>query len=146
LNFIKNTCKIRKAINTRLYSIQKLNQLHLSVKIQFLKTFILLYFDYCWTLCIYFSKEILQKLAKTYNNCIFKLINTNKTCNFLIQSSNGFNLWNNHLDIYNLYSFQHRILFRLHTHIYKILHFNNSPRNLSNQFIFNSALNNKNIH
>jgi hypothetical protein len=52
-------------------------------------------------------------------------------------------VWNNHLDIYNLYSFQHRILFRLHAYIYKILHFNNSPRNLSNQFIFNSALNKK---
>jgi len=45
LNFIQNTCKIRKAINTRLYSIQKLNQLHLSVIIQFLKTFIQPYFD-----------------------------------------------------------------------------------------------------
>jgi hypothetical protein len=111
----------KKSNHTRLYSIQKLNQLHLSVKIQFLKTFILPYFDYCSTLCIYFSKEILQKLAKTYNNCIFKLINTNKTFNFLIQSSNDFNLWNNHLDIYNLYSFQHRILFRLHTLKFYIL-------------------------
>ena len=27
LNFIKNTCKLRKSINTRLYSIQKLFQL-----------------------------------------------------------------------------------------------------------------------
>jgi len=32
LNFIKNTSKIRKQINTRLYSIQKIDQLHLSVK------------------------------------------------------------------------------------------------------------------
>jgi chromosome partitioning protein len=36
------------------------------------------YFDYCQTLCIYFSKEIIQKLANTYNNCLFKLLNTIK--------------------------------------------------------------------
>jgi hypothetical protein len=33
LNFVKNTCKVRKSINTRLYSIQKLFQLDLTVKI-----------------------------------------------------------------------------------------------------------------
>jgi hypothetical protein len=64
----------KRSINIRLHSIQKLFQLPLAVKIQFLKTFILPYFDYCATLCIYFSKEILQKLANTYNTCIFKLI------------------------------------------------------------------------
>jgi len=87
LNFVKNTCKIRKAINTRLYSIQKLFHLPLSVKIQFIKTFILPYFDYCQTLCIYFSKEIIQKLANTYNNCLFKLLNTKAICNFSILTS-----------------------------------------------------------
>jgi len=97
LNFVKNTCKVRKSINTRLYSIQKLFQLDLTVKIQFLKTFILPYFDYCSTLCIYFSKEIIQKLANSYNNCIFKLVNTKKICDFTIYTSNDFNLWNNQL-------------------------------------------------
>jgi hypothetical protein len=143
LNFVKNTCKVRKSINTRLYSIQKLFQLDLTVKIQFLKTFILPYFDYCSTLCIYFSKEIIQKLANSYNNCIFKLVDTKKICNFTINSSNDFNLWNNQLSYYNINSFQHRILFRLNTYIYKILHYKNSPRNLSKLFIFNSALNKK---
>jgi hypothetical protein len=143
LNFVKNTCKVRKSINTRLYSIQKLFQLDLTVKIQFLKTFILPYFDYCSTLCIYFSKEIIQKLANSYNNCIFKLVDTKKICNFTINTSNDFNLWNNQLSYYNINSFQHRILFRLNTYIYKILHYKNSPRNLSKLFIFNSALNKK---
>ena len=63
LNFKKNTCKLRKSINTRLYSIQKLFQLSMPVKVQFFKTFIYPYFDYCVTLCIYFPKYIIQKLA-----------------------------------------------------------------------------------
>ncbi len=143
LNFVKNTCKIRKAINTRLYSIQKLFHLPLSVKIQFIKTFILPYFDYCQTLCIYFSKEIIQKLANTYNNCLFKLLNTKAICNFSILTSEYFNKWNKKLNKYKLNSFQHRILVKLHTYIYKILHYCNSPRNLSNQFIFKYDLNKK---
>jgi len=113
------------------------------VKIQFIKTFILPYFDYCSTLCIYFSIDIIQKLANTYNNCLFKLINTKQICNLSIQTSSDFNKWNNLLSIYNLNSFQHRILFKLHIYIYKIIHYKNSPRNLSSQFLFNSALNKK---
>ena len=35
------------------------------------------------------------------------------------------------------------ILFRLHIYIYKIIHYMNSPRNLSIQFLFNSAFNKK---
>jgi hypothetical protein len=37
LNFISNTTKIKRSINIRLYSIQKLFQLPLAVKIQFFK-------------------------------------------------------------------------------------------------------------
>ena len=94
LNFISNTAKIKRSINIRLYSIQKLFQLPLAVKIQFLKTFILPYFDYCATLCIYYSKSILQKLANSYNNCIFKLINVKSIHDSVINSSDDFNKWN----------------------------------------------------
>jgi len=69
LNFAKNTYNSRKSINISLYAIQKLFQLPMCVKIQFIKTFILPYFDYCSTLCIYYSIDIIQKLANTYNNC-----------------------------------------------------------------------------
>jgi len=101
------------------------------VKIQFIKTFILPYFDYCSTLCIYYSIDIIQKLANTYNNCLFKLVNTKQICNLSIQTSSDFNKWNNLLSIYSLNSYQHRILFRLHIYIYKIIHYKNSPRNFS---------------
>ena len=94
------------------------NYLITCVKIQFIKTFILPYFDYCSTLCIYYSIDIIQKLANTYNNCLFKLINTKQICNLSIQTSSDFNKWNNLLSIYNLNSFQHRILFRLHFDYY----------------------------
>ena len=114
LSFAKNTCKVRKSINIRLYAIQKLFQLPMCVKIQFIKTLILPYFDYCSTLFIYYSINIIQKLANTYNNCSFKLINTKQICNLSIQTFSNFNKWNNLLSIYYLNSFQHRILFRLH--------------------------------
>jgi hypothetical protein len=77
LSFAKNNYKVRKSINIRLNAIQKLFQLSMCVEIQFIKTFILPYFNYCSTLCIYYSNDIIQKLANTYNNCLFKLINTN---------------------------------------------------------------------
>ncbi len=85
---------LRKAINIRLYSIQKLFQLPIAVKIQFLKTFILPYFDYCATFCIYFSNTILQKLANTYNNCIFKLLNNSEIRTTIVNTSDDFNKWN----------------------------------------------------
>jgi hypothetical protein len=145
LNFIKNTCKLRKSINTRVYSIQKLFQLPMCVKIQFFKTFILAYFDYCATLCIYFPKFIIQKLANTYNNCIFKLFGTKTICGMIINNSDDFNNWNFLLyDKYGINSFQHRLLLRLSMFIYKILKFNDSPTNLVNTFKKNSQLNKRN--
>ena len=74
---------------------------------------------------------------------MFKLLNTKTICNFSIQSADDFNKWNNQLLNYNLNSFQHRILLRLSTFVYKILHENNSPLNLSCQFVFNYTLDKK---
>ena len=112
LSFNSNLSKIRKSINVRLYSIQKLFYLPLAVKIQFIKTFILPYFDYCSTLCIYFSKLILQKILITYNNCIFKLIDTKDIKNTIIINSEDFNEWNKLLN-YGLNAFQHPMIIRL---------------------------------
>ena len=141
LNFKSNTAKIKRSINIRLYSIQKLFQLPLAVKIQFLKTFILPYFDYCATLCIYYSKSILQKLANSYNNCIFKLINVKSVHDSIINSSEDFNKWNTLLEQYGLNGFQHRLIIRLATYIQKIFCYSNSPSNLANCFTLNNDLN-----
>ena len=64
LNFTKYTSDIRKTLNRKLYSIKWLFYLSTSVKIQFFKTFILLYFDYCLSLPIYFPKSTLQTLSQ----------------------------------------------------------------------------------
>ncbi|RNA39673.1 hypothetical protein BpHYR1_022099 [Brachionus plicatilis] len=54
--------KIDKNLNFQ--NLLRLFYLSTSVKIQFLKTFILPYFDYCSTLLCYFSKEAIIELAK----------------------------------------------------------------------------------
>ncbi len=45
-------------INRKMFSIKSLFQLSFSVKIQFFKTFVMTYFDYCGSLSMYFSKAI----------------------------------------------------------------------------------------
>ena len=46
----------------------------MSVKIQFLKSFILPFYDYCLSLFIYFPKATIQKISNTFYNCIDKLL------------------------------------------------------------------------
>ena len=72
LNFKQYASDIRKAINHKLYSIKKLFYLSFNVKLQFLKTFILPYFDYCSTIIIYFNKTLIQKIANYFYICLFK--------------------------------------------------------------------------
>ena len=79
---------------------------------------------------------IIQRLANTYNNCIFKLFDT------IINNSDDFNNWNFFLyDKYGINSFKHRSLLRLSMFIYKILKSNDSPINLVKTFKKNSQLN-----
>ena len=143
LNFLMNTGELRRSINRRLYSIQKLFYLSLSVKIQFIKTFILPHLDYCATLCIYFPKHVLQKLANTFNNCIFKLLNTQVVRSFNVSTSDDFNKWNSYLEKYGLNSFQHRLIIRLSSYIYKIMCSKDSPVNLREVFSLNKDLGKK---
>ena len=64
------------------------------------------YFDYCSTLCTYYSKYALQKLCNCYYACTYKLFKF-KFCGLNDNETNDF------LKEYNLLSFQHRLLFRL---------------------------------
>ena len=86
LNFNKYVGDLRSNVNKRMFSIKRLFYLAISVKIQFFKSFILPYFDYCSTLLLYFSKQMMQKIANAYNYCLFKLIGyrtvVNKTADF----------------------------------------------------------------
>ena len=131
LNFTKYTSDIRITINRKLFSIKRLFYLSTSVKIQFFKTFILPYFDYCLSLLIYFPKYTIQKLSNCFNNCIFMLLK------FKIEpeedqeiSNEDIIKFNNKLQTFGLFSFQHRLMNKILTFTHKIINNQNSPSEL----------------
>jgi hypothetical protein len=63
LNFVKYCSDVRLILNRKMYSIKRLFYLATSVKIQFFKSFMLPYFDYCLSLTIYFPKSTIQSLT-----------------------------------------------------------------------------------
>ena len=67
LNFSEQCLNIKKLVNRKLYSIKRLFYLSTTVKIQFFKTFILPYFDYCSSLLIYYPKSSIQSLGRFFN-------------------------------------------------------------------------------
>ena len=73
LNFSEHCSIVKNLINRKLYSIKRLFYLATTVKIQFFKTFVLPYFDYCSSLLIYFPKSSIQSLNNCFNLCLFKL-------------------------------------------------------------------------
>ena len=89
----------------------------------FFKAFILPYFDYCISLSIYFNKSALQKLCKMYYFCIYKLLDLK----FVNLSLESINIILNDID---LYSFQHRLLYRLFMFIYNVDHSSEAPTEL----------------
>ena len=119
LNFITYIALKKKEINKKIHSIKRLFYLSLPVKIQFFKSYILPYFNYCITLCIYFPKTSLQSLCNFYYFSLHKILKFNVPNNVI--NANIF------LDKYNLSSFQHLILTRLSHFIHKIVNNSNSP-------------------
>jgi hypothetical protein len=113
LNFVDHVANVAKAINIKLFAIKRLFYLSFEVKLQFFKTFILPYFDYCLSLIIYFSKQAINKMAKIYYTCLFKLFKLK----FVGQDIFAFN---NSLKQYKLYSFTHRVVYKLHSFIFSI--------------------------
>jgi len=111
-----------------MYSIKRLFYLATSVKIQFFKTFILPYFDYCISLFIYFPKAAIQSLCNCFNLCLFKLFNFNN-------KSDSVNFYNNFLEKYNLFTLQHRIVYRIFCFSFNLFNNENSPPNLTNKII-----------
>ncbi len=136
LNFLKHISELRLSINRRLYSIKKLFYLSNSVKIQFFKTFILPYFDYCSTLLHYFPTQTIQKLSNSYYFCLAKLLNLdfNKP-----RVTIDFNHINIELDKFGLMSFQHRLIYRTLSFAFKTL--NNDGSNLKHNLKYNTDLN-----
>lgn len=141
LSFSNHIASVRKSVNIKLYSIKKLFYLSFNVKLQFFKTFILPYFDYCSTLCIYYPKRAIQKLANSYFICLVRLFNFRYTVN----KSSDFNKVNNHLVSYNLNCLQHRLIIQLANYVYKTINYNSSPTLLRNSFNKNYTLNKEHL-
>ena len=95
LNFRKFISDLRLSVNKKMYSIKRLFFLSFHVKLQFLKTFILPYFDYCSSILIYFPKSSVQKISNCYYHSIHKILKI-KYSNF-----NDFNQISNVLEKYN---------------------------------------------
>ena len=137
LNFSKYVGDLRNNVNKRLFSINRLFYLATSVKIQFFKSFILPHFDYCSSLLLYFSKQMIQKIANAYNYCLYKLIEFRAKVNY----ATDFNTVNNNLSKYRLLNFQHRLLNKFRTVSHKIVNRENGPLNLKTTLKTNSSLN-----
>jgi hypothetical protein len=114
LNFSKQVSIVCRQINSKLFSIKRLFYLSTAVKLQFFKTFILPYFDYCMSLHIYYPKVAIIKLTKCFYLCLYKLFNFNF-------DSCSPNSTNDALVKYGLYSFEYRFLFRLLTFTNKLV-------------------------
>jgi hypothetical protein len=98
------------------------------VKIQFLKTFILPYFDYWLSLLIYFPKTTIQRINNCFNLCLYKLLNFKKSVDNSVEE------FNENLSNYGLFSFQHRIMFKLFNFSHSIINNSNSPADLHQVF------------
>ena len=134
LSFTKFSSEVKSAINKKLYAIKRLFYLATSVKIQFFKTFLLPYFDYCLSLLIYFPKTTIQSLSNCFNSCLFKLfkfsletsINTEEE-EKEEENNTNLNNFNNKLNAYGLFSFQHRLMNKILTFINNTITNTSSP-------------------
>ena len=106
LNFNDYINKQCLSINRKMHAIKKLFYLPFEVKLQFFKTFILPYLDYCITLSIYFKQDSMKRLCKYYYLCLFKLLKFK----FVNKSNSEIN---NELKAYGLMSFHSRLTYRL---------------------------------
>ena len=107
LTMQKHVSRTCKQINIKLFSIKRLFYLCNSVKLQFFKTFLLPYFDYCLSLSIYFPKSVLQKLSNCFYICLHKLFKFNFS-GYEQREINSF------LCKYGLFGLEHRLVYKLY--------------------------------
>ena len=112
-------------INRKLFAIKRLFFLPFDVKIQFFKSFILPYIDYCVTLLIYASATTIAIIYKLYYTCLFKLFK------FKFLTLNPF-IVNLQLQVVGLMSIEHRVFYRLVVFVHKTLNNEHSAKELRN--------------
>ena len=98
LDFTEHCSNLKKIINRKIFSIKRLFYLATSVKIQFYKTFILPYFDYCLSLIIYFPKQTVQSLNNCFNLCLYRLFMFGPEIDYYNDDMNMEIIMNNFLD------------------------------------------------
>ena len=81
--------------------------------LQFFKTFCLSYYDYCLSICIYYSKTLLAKLYKSYYTCLYRLFKFNLV-DCTISTVQTF------LTRYELSSIQYRVFVKLSIMFYNM--------------------------
>jgi hypothetical protein len=118
--FIANICA---NVNKRLFALKRLFFLSHNIKIQFFKTFLLPYFDYCTTLTIYIDKTISKKLFKCYYASLFRLFKYNFVNSDLV-------FVNSRLKKFGLAPIQYRLVSRLFVLVCKIRNSKACPSNL----------------
>ena len=134
--FSKYCSDVKKNINIKIFSIKRLFYLSTAVKIQFFKTFVMPYFDYCLSILIYFPKIAIQKLSNCFNNCLYNLfkfkidVGENETA-----SNEHINDFNNELQKYGLFSFQHRLLNKILAIVHEIKTNEKAPPLLKNMLV-----------
>ena len=134
LDFTEHCSKLKKIINRKIFSIKRLFYLATSVKIQFFKTFILPYFDYCLSLIIYFPKQTIQSLNNCFNLCLYRLFKFGPEIDYYKDDNNMEIIMNNFLNklhSYNLFTLQSRIYSKLLSFVYGIKNNKNSPSELN---------------
>jgi hypothetical protein len=133
LTFLNHVKILTKVVNTKLFAIKNIFFLSFNIKLQFFKTFILPHFDFCFSLFIYMSSTLINKINKVYNSCIKHLL---KIDLHNLDLNEQYSLLKPHF----LLPFKFRLFYRISLFCYKIL--NNQILNV----IFSSLILNPNIH
>jgi hypothetical protein len=139
LNFLQYACQLKKMINKKMYSIKRLFYLSTAVKLQFFKTFILPYFDYCLSLIIYFPKVVIQKMSNCFNITIYKLLKIKS--NGYITLDSDFNKLNVLLSKFGLFNFTHRVITKIFQFVFSLKTESDGPKLLQQQLLTNKVAN-----
>jgi hypothetical protein len=148
LNFEAYSSILKRNVSYKLHSIKRLFYLSASVKLQFFKTFIMPYFDYCSSLTIYFPKATIQKICNFYNYCLNKLLKIDIKVRDYKYSNNieqikldSKCLLNTTLEEIGLKNYEHRLIVKLSTFIFKIRNDVNAPSLLKDMIKKNNEFN-----
>jgi len=114
LSFHAHIKNMRTIVLRKLFAIKRLFFLPFNVKLQFFKVFILPHFDYCASIFIFLSNNLIKKLAHFYNSCIFLLLRI---------SLRGLTIEQQHsvLAPHRLFPYNYRLFFRFSIFSHKIL-------------------------